>query len=171
VSYYGGAEKISKAALQMINPITQALYPRMNHLIVNNVKKAKVIAKITFLIYTVLSILFCLVIITIAPFAIDIILGNDYHEAVPVLRILSLLIPLIAMSNVLGIQWMLPNNMDRVLNKIIISAGFVNVILAIYLAPAFQAKGMAVSVVISEAFVTTSMMFIIRINTSTNKVI
>lgn len=160
ISYYGSAEKINRAALMTLNPVSQALYPRINNLIVHNQDKARKVVKISLAGFTIFGLILGLCIFLIAPLAIRIVLGPGYEEAVPVLRIFAFLIPLVAISNVLGIQWMLPNQMDAVFNKIIISAGLINIILAVILAPLLQAKGMAIAVVCSEIFV-TAMMFLI----------
>jgi PST family polysaccharide transporter len=59
-------------------------------------------------------------------------------------------------STVLGMQWMLPLGMDAVYNKIIISAGVLNLLLASLLAGRWQQMGMAWSVVVSEYLVTVA---------------
>lgn len=96
-----------------------------------------------------------------APLAIR-LLGRNYGEAVPVFRVLSLVIPLVAVSNVLGTQWMLPFGLDRLFNRIILGAGLLNVTLAVFLAPRYGALGMAWSVAIAEGFVTAAMWIALR---------
>jgi polysaccharide transporter, PST family len=98
----------------------------------------------------------------LAPFLVQIILGQGFALAVPVLRILSLLVPLIALSNVFGMQWMLPLGLDGPFNTIILLAGLINLGLAVALATAWGDLGMAWAVVIAEAFVTGSMYLILR---------
>jgi len=85
-----------------------------------------------------------------------------FDPTVPVLRVLALLLPLIAASNVLGIQWMLPLGLDHVFNRIILAAGVLNLSLAYWLAPRFAEMGMAWAVVIAEAFVTFIMYAYLR---------
>jgi PST family polysaccharide transporter len=92
-----------------------------------------------------------------APFLVRILLGPMFDPTVPVLRVLALLLPLIAVSNVLGIQWMLPLGLDHVFNRIILAAGVLNLSLAYWLAPRFAEMGMAWAVVIAEGFVTLTM--------------
>jgi PST family polysaccharide transporter len=85
---------------------------------------------------------------------ISVLLGPGYEPAVVVLRVLAIILPLVALSNVLGIQWMLPLGLDHVFNKIILLAGLINLGLAVLLAPRYGPQGMAWAVVSSEAFVT-----------------
>jgi PST family polysaccharide transporter len=90
----------------------------------------------------------------LAPFLLGKYLGPGYGPTVPVFQVLAILLPLIAISNVLGVQWMWPLGMDREINRIIMVAGGVNIAIAVYLAPRYGAVGMAWAVVIAETFVT-----------------
>jgi PST family polysaccharide transporter len=91
-----------------------------------------------------------------------VLLGKGFDNSVPVLRLLSLLAPLVAGSIVLGIQWMLPLRLDKEFNVIMLSAGALNLALALLLAPRYQQMGMAVSVVLAEILVTGSMVVLLR---------
>jgi PST family polysaccharide transporter len=88
---------------------------------------------------------------------VRILLGSQYLPAIGVFRVLTLILPLIALSSILGVQWMLPFGMDRMFNRIVLGAAVLNVSLAIYVAPHFGAMGMAWSVVAAETFVTAGM--------------
>src|SRR5260370_18373031 len=88
-----------------------------------------------------------------APIVVGVGVGPGFDRAVVVRRILALLPPLIAVSNVLGIQWMLALGLDRLVNTVVISACVLNVTLALILVSRYQQVGMAVAVVASEALV------------------
>jgi len=92
-----------------------------------------------------------------SPFLVRLLLGPGYEGAVPLMRVLAWLLPLIALSNFLGIQWMLAQRMDRPFNIIIFIAGLLNVSLALLTVPRYGALGMAWVVVLSEAWVTGAM--------------
>lgn len=98
----------------------------------------------------------------LAPLLVRTLLGQAYEPAVPVLRILALLPPLIGISGILGIQWMVPLGLDKAFNAIIVIAGLANMGLAVLLAPNLKAEGMAWSVVSAEAFVTLAMFLHLR---------
>jgi PST family polysaccharide transporter len=70
--------------------------------------------------------------------------------------------PLIALSNVLGIQWMLALGLDRLVNVVVISACVLNVVLAILLVPRYLEVGMAVAVVASETLVASGLYAMLR---------
>lgn len=99
----------------------------------------------------------------LSPFLVRMVLGGEFAAAVPILRILALLPPLIALSNVFGIQWMLPLGMDRAFNTIIVLAGLINLGLAVVFAPLFGGVGMAWAVVSAEIFVTGGIYILLRL--------
>jgi peptidoglycan/xylan/chitin deacetylase (PgdA/CDA1 family) len=88
-----------------------------------------------------------------------VLLGGGFQPTVNVLRILSLLPPLIAVTQSLGYQWLLPHGREKVVNRIIIGAGLLNVTLAVFLAPRFAHIGMALAVVCAEIYVATRMLY------------
>lgn len=161
VGFYGGAERISKTVLNLLTPISQAMFPRMSYLMANDSKRATKLASISMVVMGLGGLVLAGVLAIAAPLIVNILLGAKFAAAVPLLRILVLLIPLIALSNVLGIQWMIPLGLDRAFNLIIISAGFINLILAVILTQRFGSTGMAWVVVFSEAFVTVAIYFVL----------
>jgi PST family polysaccharide transporter len=98
-----------------------------------------------------------------APILVRLLLGPGFENAVVVLRILALLPPLVALSNVLGIQWMLALRLDRLVNAIVISACVLNISLALILVPRYLHVGMAVAVVASEALVAFGLYTVLRV--------
>jgi len=157
VAYYGGAERIVLMVVGLMTPFTQALYPRMIHLAANDREKATDAIRKGLLFFAILGVLTCGALIVAAPWVIRLLLGASYRPAVGVLRVASLVIPAVAVSNILGLQWMLPFGMDRAFNRIVVSAGILNVVLAVVLSPRFGPMGTAWSVVASQGFVSTSM--------------
>lgn len=162
VGYYAGAEKISKAFLGLLNPVSQTFFPRLSHLVQHARERAARLARISVAIMGTGGAAMCVLIFFLAPLLVRVILGPAYAPAVPVLRVLALLPPLIALSNAYGIQWMLPLGLDRPFNTIIISAGFINIGLAVVLAPRLADIGMAWAVVCAETFVTGGIYALLR---------
>lgn len=157
VGYYAAAERISKALQGLLGPFGQVLYPRMSHLVRHAWQDAIRLAQTGLWLMGAAGALLGVVIYAGAPVLVRVLLGSMFDPAVPVLRILALMLPLVAASNVLGIQWMLPIGLDRAFNRIIIAAGVLNLSLAYWLAPRLAERGMAWAVVIAEAFVTFTM--------------
>jgi PST family polysaccharide transporter len=162
VAYYAGAERISRAFLGVLAPISQALFPRISYMVQNARERAARLARISLMVMGIGGAAMGVAAYVFAPLAVRILLGSQYSPAVPILRILALLPPLIALSNVLGIQWMLPLRLDRAFNSIIVTAGVINLGMATALAPRYAAHGMAWAVVCAEIFVTVGMCIFLR---------
>ena len=92
-----------------------------------------------------------------APVVIRLLMGAAFEPAVAALRILAALPVLLSITYSIGFQWLLPHGKDALINRIILSAGVLNVTMSFLLAPRFAHVGMAWAVVCSEAFVSTCM--------------
>jgi polysaccharide transporter, PST family len=163
VACFGGAEKLCKASLNLITPIMQTFYPRINYLLKNQPDQAAKAARLSIFLTIGTGIAGGLCLAILARPIIHVLLGVEFEKAVPLLRLMSLLVPIIATSNVYGTQWMISLHMEKVFCIIIFSAGIVNILLAFLLVPAFGANGMAVSVVIAESIVTLGVVVVLRI--------
>lgn len=157
VALYSGAEKVSKATRGLLRPLSQALYPRMSALVHNNPERAREINRLSFVVIVSASAVLGGAVALGAPLIVRVLFGVGYEDMVPVLRVLCALIPIVGASNVLGIQWMLPLRLDREFTRIILTAGMVNVGLALLLASRFGALGMAATAVATESYVTLAM--------------
>jgi PST family polysaccharide transporter len=162
VGYYAGAEKIAKAFLGLLSPVTQSLYPRLSNLVERSRAEAARLARLSAMAMGAGGLFMGLAVFVLAHPLVHVLLGAKFDPAVPVLRVLALLLPLIALSSVFGIQWMLPLGLDRPFNRIILTAGALNVALAVLLAPRFGEMGMAWAVVTSETFVTAGVYWFVR---------
>jgi PST family polysaccharide transporter len=153
VGYFAGAEKISKAFMGLLNPLNQALYPRLSHLARHNPKEGSQLLRINALLVAICGVMLGVAVYVFAPQLVRILLGPQLAPAIPVLRLLAILPPLIGMNTVLSTQWMAPLGMDGTLNGIICGAGLLNVGLAVILAPRYREMGMACAVIGAELFI------------------
>lgn len=163
VGFYGSAERICRAVLRMLVPVTSALYPRINRLASSNRPRASQVAAISLVLMAFGGLMLGGLLALFAPQIVNLMFGQKYVSVVPVLRILSIMTPLIALSSGLGVQWMLPLGLERALSTIIVSAGLLNLGLAVLLARPYGPEGMAAAVVGSEAFVTISMLVVLTV--------
>jgi PST family polysaccharide transporter len=162
VGYYAGAEKISRASLSLLGPIGQAFYPRISHIAHRSRTEAAALARIGLFLSGIGGILLSLLVFVGAAPLVHLVLGPGFDATIPVLRILSLLPALVALNQVLGLQWMLPLGLDRSLSTIVVGAGILNVLLAVLLASRYGQIGMAWSVVTAETFVAVSIYCVLR---------
>ena len=153
VGYYVAAEKIGRAAYRLLNPITQALYPRLSYLVEHSKNDARRLARKGVMLIGAGGAALALFLFVSAPWVIRIIFGPEFGPAVPLMRILSLMPALVALWEAHGTQWMLPLGLDRSFNFLVLLAGVVNVVLALVLVPRYADFGMASSAIISESVV------------------
>ena len=153
VAWFAGAEKISRGAVAAWGPISQAFYPRINHLMATDRAEAERAARWSVSLMTATGIGMGMLLFATAPLLVKVLLGPGFEPAVSILRVLAGLPPLIALGNVLGAQWMLALRLDKELNYIILGAGLVNLAGALSLGRWYQPIGMGFSLVIAETFV------------------
>jgi polysaccharide transporter, PST family len=157
VGYFSIAEKISKAVFGLLNPIREALYPRLSRLAHGSEVEAARLARIGAVVMITGGFGLGILLYVFAPFLIRTMTGAEFRPAVTVLRIFALLPPLLSITNSVGFQWLLPHGLDSVVNRIIVTAGLLNIAMAFAVAKRYQHVGMAVCVLIAECYVCASM--------------
>jgi polysaccharide transporter, PST family len=162
VGYFAGAEKISKAFLGLFTPISQTLYPRQSYLLHHDRDRAARLARVAAIIMVAGGAAVGALVFVLAPLLVQVILGKAFVPAVPVLRVLSLLLPLIGMNTAVGTQWMLPLGLDRTFTTTILLAGLINLVLASVLASSYAGLGMACAIVSAEIYIGVSFCVILR---------
>src|SRR5690242_19089697 len=101
VAYYVGAERICKAFGNLLLPMSQAIFPRTSYLAAGARPHAARLARSSLLIMGTIGCAWGVAAFFGAPLLVHLLLGPGFEPAVPVLRILALLPPLVAISNVL----------------------------------------------------------------------
>lgn len=159
VAWFAGAEKIARAAVSVTGPITQAFYPRINHLLLTDHRGAAQTARLSLWLTMSVGAITGAALFFGAPLVVRVALGAGFEGSIPVLRLFALLPPVIAVSSTFGVQWMLALRLDRELNRIILAAGVLDIALAVALGIRFHQIGVAVSVVLAEVFVAVATFF------------
>jgi PST family polysaccharide transporter len=162
VGYYSLAERISRAIFGLMDPVRESIYPRLSHLAVHSQEKAARLAKLGAILMIAGGVLLGVAIYVFAPLLIRLAGSKAFTPAVSVLRIFAVLPPLLAVTHSVGIQWLFSLGRDNLVNRIIMSAGLLNLGLAVFLAPRFTHFGMAWAVVCSEIFVCIALVVTVR---------
>lgn len=157
VGYFAAADKVVRAVLRLVSPLTTAIFPRMVHAAQRSAAELRTKARTVLLLYGTLGAGLTLGLWLSAPWLVRLFFGPGFSPATGVLRILSAIVFLVACSNVLGVHVLLPARRDRAFTAITVAAGAFNVLFAWLLVPHWQAQGMAWAVVSSEALVTLAM--------------
>lgn len=154
VAFFGGAERIVRASINLLQPLTQAFLPRLSHLSVNNPSRALRVVELCMLAVGGVGLVFGLSAFFGAPLLSRILLGPGYGEAIPIMRALSPLPVLVAINTVLGMYWAVPFGHERMLFRAVMIAGITNIALAFLFVPRWGAMGMTAAVVGAECSVT-----------------
>lgn len=162
VSYYAVAEKVVLAVLGLLNPLSQALFPHISRVVDESHKKGvQFLRKITKIMIGI-GLSLSLLLFVFSPLIVNILFGDQYTPAIMVLRILAFLPLIVGLSNVFGIQTMIPLNYERALSRIVLAAGGINILLALVLVPLFQEVGTALSFLTAETFLTLTMFLFLQ---------
>jgi PST family polysaccharide transporter len=143
VAYYAGADRICRAIVGLLTPASEAVYPRISHLAQRSTMEARRLARLAAVVVGTVAVLMGAALFVLAPYLVRTLLGPGFESSVPVLRIFAILPPAFALRNVLGIHWMLPLDMERPLNAIMVAAGLLNILLTILVAPRLGEIGVA----------------------------
>jgi PST family polysaccharide transporter len=149
---YAGAEKITRVFQQGMWPVNQALYPKMTQQAQNDPRAALKTVRLSLFFLGGLGAFLGLVVFLGAPQLVQLVLGPAFREAVPVLRVFSLWVPLIALTTVIIFQLLLPNHLDNQFNFVNVTAGLLGIGAALLLAPRVGAIGIAWAAVSAQAY-------------------
>jgi PST family polysaccharide transporter len=162
VAFFGGAEKIVRAGVNLFQPLSQTLFPRISHLAVRDNAAAARTLRVGMVIMGAMGLALMLTLFMGAPFLVNLLLGPGYDEAVPLVRLLALLPPVIAVGTMFGIQWALPAGLERPFYLLVVAAGLVNIAMAFVLVPRLGAFGMGLGVVTAELLVALGLLALFR---------
>jgi len=158
VAFYAGAEKIVRALLRLIAPLTTAFFPRMVEAAQGGTRELYRRAWKVLAAFCVMGASVGLFVAATAPWIVRLFLGAQFAPSVVPLRLLSVIFLLVAASNVLGFHLLLPLRRDALFTAIVVAASLANLTLAAVLAPGFGERGMAIAVVVTELMVTVAML-------------
>jgi Membrane protein involved in the export of O-antigen and teichoic acid len=161
VGYYTAADKIRQAVQGIIAPVSLAIYPRINALMVKDriiafamIRKLLLIQGVGTFILSLLLFLFSEPIILLAY-------DSGYINSVTVLKWLAWLPFVIGLSNVLGIQTLLVLGLNEIFSRILIASGVLSLLLIFPLGSLWAQDGAAIATFITELTVTLLMLLII----------
>lgn len=157
LAYFSLADRIRSAAQSGLSPISQALFPRMSHLYkTDQLAAGKLLRRSTFAIACISSGL-SLGLWLFAETIIIILGGAAFGPSATILKWLAVLPLVVSLSNIFGIQIMLPNQLNRSFNFILVGAGAVCLLLIWPFAKYNGAVGASQIILITELFVTLAM--------------
>ncbi len=157
LAYFNLADKVKTLVQSLLNPVSQALFPRMSLLFKTDQAAAWTLLRRSAVGVLLLSALAGSCMFVGADVIVHILGGEDFDQAVPLMRWLACVPLIVALSNLLGVQIMLPLGMNKVFTAILAGASMVSVVLIYPMVLAGQALGAVQLVVLAEVLVTLSM--------------
>jgi O-antigen/teichoic acid export membrane protein len=154
VGLFVGADKIQMAVLSLIWQISTAIYPRINKLLVSNPKESHRLMRLTLILQGSFGLFLSMTMFLSAGIVTRLFLGNQFIDAIPIIRWLSVVPFLVSLSNAIGVNMMFPFQLKKELAAITLSSGVFNVAMLSVLTYAEGALGAAISVVMTQALVT-----------------
>ena len=163
VGYYSQAQKIVKLVLAIVTSLGTVMLPAMSSAFAKGdhegIKKS---IKISFRFVYMLSFALLFGLVAVAPQFVPVFFGEGYAPVVPLMIIISPILVIIATSNVVGRQYLLPTNQQRFFTISIVAGACVNFILNIVFISLWDAFGASIATVIAELTVTAVQCVFVR---------
>lgn len=160
---YDYAEKISKMPLAVITALGAVVLPKMTEVIAaGHAEKARGLVRETMWFMQACAMALAFGISAVAPEFVPIFFGAGYDECVPLTRLLSLIIPLVCATNVIGVQYLIPSHQDRGFTVSVLVGAGVNVVINLLAIPSAGAVGAAYATVAAEVVVLLVQAWLVR---------
>ncbi|WP_434520403.1 flippase [Pediococcus sp. M21F004] len=154
--YFDNADKLIKVLLMVITATGSVMLPHIANAYANHeFKKIKSSLYFFFSFDSILAIPMMFGVIAISRSFAVWFFGKDFSMVGNIMQIEALVIPIMAWSNVVGAQYLLPQNRNKEYTIAVTIGAVLNLILNIPLILVWGASGAAVATVISEAGVTS----------------
>lgn len=163
VGFFDQSDKVCQMPLSCITALGTVMLPHMSRLVQSDEHDtAAGLLSSSMLVSNVMAFAFCFGIIGIAPVFVPVFFGEGFESCNEIMSFLALEIPIIAWSNVLGIQCLIPQGRDKQYFASVAIAALVNIALTLALIPLLQAMGAVVATVLTELVVVFIQGFFLR---------
>lgn len=158
VGFYTTVLKIIRLSQNFINDLGGVLLPRISYLIEqkNETEIKRILQKSSLYVFTV-AIPIGFLFFVLAPEIILVVAGKQFLNAISTLQILSLLPLMIGLSNIFGIQILIPYKQEKQLLKAVLAGSIISIGMCFIFCPFLKEDGAAIATVAAE-FVVTSML-------------
>jgi O-antigen/teichoic acid export membrane protein len=158
VSAFGLSERLVAAGLSLMAPATQILVPKVMFLVARNEVQANLIARRIFAVFFLGAVAGVIITRLLSGWIVPLIFGPEFLHAVPVLNIMVLVLPLCVCTRVLGMYFLIPRKLERLLAWSGVIGALVNLTVAIPLATYWGATGMAQARLLGECLLLTMLL-------------
>jgi len=169
LAFYQQSQRFVKMFLLFVTSIGSVMLPRISNTFAKgeNDKAMKYLSG-TFKLALYLSIPMMFGMMAVAPNFISWYLAEAFAPVGPLISITAPIIVLISISNVFGVQYMIPAGMSKQYSKSVIFGAITNLIMNAILIPMFGAYGAAIGSIGAELVVTVTQWLSVRNNLELN---
>lgn len=155
VAYYDLAEKLTTVLKIPQTILSQSLFPKISK--EKNISFVKQIYRLSM----TLNIILFLVVLFFSKYIILLLGGEQMLPSRLIVNILALTVPIIAMSNIFGIQLLIPFGYNKSFSGVILSSGLVYLLqlIILYLTLDFSIVSISIITLNTEIFVTSYMFY------------
>lgn len=154
VGYYSQTQKIQRAVLALVTTLGTVMLPRMSAIYASgDEEKLNKYLNQSFCGVALVTLPMSVGLAVVSGDFVPLFLGNEFANAVPTMMILSSVILAIALSNVSGVQYLLPSNRTKQFTGSVVAGALTNVLFNTLLIPRYGASGAAVATLIAETVV------------------
>ncbi|MBQ1311687.1 MAG: oligosaccharide flippase family protein, partial [Blautia sp.] len=162
-AYYTQAQKITRISMACIKSIGAVMMPRVSYVFSSmGEEEAWILIRKMFRYVIMLGMLMMSVVIGTAASLVPWFLGRQFLPSISLLYVLGLTILFIAVSNVSGIQCLVPLKRQKAFNISVIGGAVVNLVSNMVLIPEHGALGASFGTLIAEFVVMSIQLFCIR---------
>ncbi len=170
--YYEQAMKITKAVLAVVTSLGAVMASRIGtHYAKGESEKVSELMYKAYNFVWFMGIPLCFGLLGTASCFVPWFFGEDFQKVVPLLCILGFIILAIGISNVTGIQYLIPTNRQNMFTLSVVIGAVVNFCLNMILIRFFASIGAAVASVVAETLITVVQIFLVRKELSPKKII
>ncbi len=170
--YYDQSFKIYKLVLSIVTALGAVMIPRIGKCFAEN--KTEELKKLVYSSYQFIWFLgfpLCFGLMGISQNFCLWFYGNGWEKVPYILMIQALLLPIIGISNVTGIQYLITTKRENLLTRSVVIGAVFNLILNLIFIPFFYSYGAAIASVISELFITVIQLWYVRKELSITKIL
>ena len=162
VGYYSAAEKLVRAGMGIQGQLGYVFYPHTSSMLKISEERGRASMRVGLVATMLLAVPACIFVVTFPEQIVKFMFGQRFIGSIMPLKIMGLLFFIIGLSNVFGIQVLLPLGKRKEVMKPTIGGGILNVAVIFLLAPWLKQVGAAIALVLSETLVTFWMYLEVR---------
>lgn len=170
--FYEQAEKIVKIVMTVVTSLGTVMIPRNSNAFERkdmNAIRQNIYRSVRFVLF--LGIPMMIGLIAVSDNIVPWFLGDGYYKSANIMKILSVLILAIGLSNVFGLQYLIPAGEDKKFTVSVTCGAVTNFSLNLVLIRLFKSYGAAIATIVAEITVAVIMFCFIRKNISLREIL